>query len=239
MAHEDEGVGFDMVGGITTEREEAKQSADIAAFEADLRKKKKKKKKKKNKNKKAKQAESSAADSAGKDSYFSPDDVRDYPYTVMLDRIFGTLQANNTQLLERQSHHLPPPLVALHGSKKTGWGNFKEICEQLNRSQDHVKLFFLTEMNTTGNLDGSNNFIIKGRWRPKQVESLLKKYIREYVTCNNCRSPKTVMRKDMATRLYFIDCQQCKATRSVETVRAGFRAVQRGERRAARNAGQK
>jgi len=234
MAHEDEGVGFDMIGAITTEKEVEKQNADIAAFEANLKRKKKKKKKKKKKAAKVEAVRGSA-----QDTYFSQGDERDYPYTVLLDRIFGQLQANNTNLLERQSHHLPPPQTALHGSKKTGWGNFKEICEKLNREPDHVKLFFLTEMNTTGNLDGSNNFIIKGRWRPKQVESLLKKYIREYVTCNNCRSPNTKMRKDPATRLFFLDCNECKASRSVETVRSGFRAVQRGERRAARNAGQK
>jgi len=169
-------------------------------------------------------------------SYFTQEDSRDYPYTVLLDRIFGRLQKNNENLINKQSHHLPPPQTALHGSKKTGWGNFKEICDELGRPPDHVKLFYLTEMNTTGNLDGSNSFIIKGRWRPKQVESLLKKYIREYVTCNNCRSPKTRMRKDNATRLYFLDCTICGATRSVAAIRAGFHAMTRDERRAARNA---
>jgi len=187
---------------------------------ADLRKKKKKKEKKEKK-------------------VASMDDTRDYPYIVLLTRVFDKLYANNTNLLERQSHHLPPPQTAFHGSKKTGWGNFKAICDGLNRSQDHVKSYFLAEMNTTGNLDGSNSLIIKGRWKPKEIESLLKKYIKEYVTCNNCRSPKTTMRKDNATRLYFLECTECKASRSVKAIKTGFRAVARGERRAARNAGNK
>merc|ERR1712129_262612 len=118
--------------------------------------------------------------------------------TELLDRIFGKITENNPTLISKESHSLPPPQTALHGSRKTGWGNFKKICDELNRKPEHVKLFFLTEMNTTGNMDGSNSFIIKGRLRPKQIESLLKKYIKEYVTCNNCRSPQTVMEKDNA-----------------------------------------
>ena len=110
-------------------------------------------------------------------TYWKQADERDYPYTVLLDRIFRQLNDNNPNLIARQSHKLPPPQTALHGTKKTGWGNFKKICDELKRKPEHVKLFFLTEMNTTGNLDGSNSFIIKGRWKPKQVESLLKKYI--------------------------------------------------------------
>jgi len=50
-------------------------------------------------------------------------------------------------------------------------------------------------MNTAGNLDGNQNLLLKGRWKTKQVESLLKKYIKEYVQCNSCRSPDTTMVK--------------------------------------------
>eukprot|EP00486_Rosalina_sp_Unknown_P014998 CAMPEP_0201594072 /NCGR_PEP_ID=MMETSP0190_2-20130828/191499_1 /ASSEMBLY_ACC=CAM_ASM_000263 /TAXON_ID=37353 /ORGANISM="Rosalina sp." /LENGTH=132 /DNA_ID=CAMNT_0048053539 /DNA_START=88 /DNA_END=483 /DNA_ORIENTATION=- len=132
MAHEDDGVGFDMIGAITTEKEQIKQDEEIAEFEQMLKKKKKKKKKKKGK----KSSKSSTTtekgdevkavdDSSNKDSlndtYFKQADERDYPYTVLLDRIFSKLNENNANLMTKQSHTLPPPQTALHGSKKTGW----------------------------------------------------------------------------------------------------------------------
>ena len=235
----DEGVGFDQIGLVVSEREVKKKDEEVAAFQAMLAKKKKKKRKKKKKKTTEDDATANGAHAEDENksldaSYWSRSDDRDYPYTVLLDRIFRKLTENNPTLISRGSHSLPPPQTALHGSKKTGWGNFKKICDELNRKPEHVKLFFLTEMNTTGNMDGSNSFIIKGRWRPKQIESLLKKYIKEYVTCNNCRSPNTVMEKDNATRLHVLTCRVCGSSRSVTRIKAGFHAVTRAERRAAR-----
>lgn len=89
-------------------------------------------------------------------------------------------------------------------------------------------------MNTTGNLDGEGNLVLKGRWRPKQFESLLKKYIREYIECQNCHSPETTLTKDNATRLFFLTCKVCNSTRSVAQIKAGFHAVSRDDRRAAK-----
>ena len=37
--------------------------------------------------------------------------------------------------------------------------------------------FFLAELGTEGSIDGSAQFIIKGKFLPKQIESLLKKYM--------------------------------------------------------------
>ena len=70
---------------------------------------------------------------------------------------------------------------------------------------------------------------------PKQIESLLKKYIVEYVTCHMCRSPGTVLSRDSVTRLYFVKCETCKSTRSVAPIKAGFHATSRADRRAARS----
>lgn len=89
-------------------------------------------------------------------------------------------------------------------------------------------------MNTTGNLDGDGNLILKGRWRPKQFESLLKKYIREYVECQNCHQPETIITKDNATRLFFLTCKKCNSTRSVAQIKAGFHAVSKDDRRQAK-----
>jgi len=165
------------------------------------------------------------------------DDIHDYPYTFLLDRIYHQLYEKNEKLFKKENYKLPVPQIHFIGTRKTGWSNFNQICMSLKRKPDDVKQFFLVEMSTTGSLDGNGNLILKGRWRPKQFEKLLKKYIREYVECHSCHSPETVLIKDIATRLLFLRCKVCGCERSVTQIKAGFHAISRDDRRQAqRNA---
>lgn len=85
-------------------------------------------------------------------------------------------------------------------------------------------------------MDGNQRLVIRGKYVPKYIESLLRKYIVEYVTCKACRSPNTSMTKDSVSRLYFMQCEECGAGKSVAAIRAGFHAQTRADRRAIRNA---
>lgn len=69
---------------------------------------------------------------------------------------------------------------------------------------------------------------------PKHIERLYKKYKEQYVKCANCKNYSTKLDKDPATRLYGLECKACGATRTVATIRAGFQAVRRGERKKAK-----
>jgi len=53
----------------------------------------------------------------------------------------------------------------------------------------------------------------------------------QYVLCPNCRSMDTRLEKDQSTRLYMMHCQNCQSSRSVETIKFGYHAVKRGERK--------
>ena len=44
--------------------------------------------------------------------------------------------------------------------------------------------------------------------------------IAEYITCRNCLGEDTILKKE--NRLYFIQCQTCGATRTVQAIRTGF-----------------
>ena len=70
-----------------------------------------------------------------------------------------------------------------------------EICKGLKRSPEHVCTFFLTEIGTEGAVAGEQ-LILKGRYIAKHIESLIKKYIAEYVCCPLCKSPNTELKKD-------------------------------------------
>jgi translation initiation factor 2 subunit 2 len=47
----------------------------------------------------------------------------------------------------------------------------------MHRQPEHVIQFLFAEMGTTGSVDGSGRLVIKGRFQPKQVENVLRRYI--------------------------------------------------------------
>ncbi|KDO28794.1 hypothetical protein SPRG_20001 [Saprolegnia parasitica CBS 223.65] len=129
---------------------------------------------------------------------------------------------------------MKPPQLMRVGTKKTLWVNFQEICKMMHRNPEHVLQFTLSELGTEGSIDGSQRLVIRGRYVPKYIESLLRKYITEYVTCQMCRSPNTTLTRDNVSRLHFVHCQECGSSRSVAAIRSGFHAATRADRRAAR-----
>jgi translation initiation factor 2 subunit 2 len=104
----------------------------------------------------------------------------------------------------------------------------------MHRNPEHVFQFFMAELGTEGSIDGTQRLVIRGKYVPKYIESLLRKYIVEYVTCQMCRSPSTTLTRDSVSRLFFIHCQDCGSSRSVAQIRAGFHAQTRADRRALR-----
>jgi translation initiation factor 2 subunit 2 len=212
---------------------------DIEAMFASMKKKSKKSKKKKSKKKKDKKDAAAGDDD---DDEVSDSEVKDaetvseiYSYDEMLDRVFEKLQSNNPELMHKKRYKLKPPQIMRIGTRKCMWHNYPDICETIKRKPDHVMQFYLTELGTTGNLDGNGRLVLKGTFVPKKIESLLRKYITEFVTCHLCKSPDTDLVKDSNSRLFFVQCHACGARRSVSTIKTGYLATQRGERRAARN----
>lgn len=242
--------------------EEEEEEADLAAM-LDLSKKKKKSKKKKDKEKsKSKSGDDEEDDDeeeadtpanevpdneqaqrireTDKDfdlAYPDEDDRKaDYSYTELLDRVIDLLHSNNPDLIEKKRRNMKPPQLTRVGTKKTLWVNFQEICTMMQRSPEHVFQFFMAELGTEGSIDGSQRLVIRGKYVPKYIESLLRKYIVEYITCQMCRSPNTELKKDSSTRLQFCICKDCGSSRSVAPIRTGYHATSRADRRAARNA---
>mmetsp|Transcript_21626 Transcript_21626/g.41985 ORF Transcript_21626/g.41985 Transcript_21626/m.41985 type:complete len:171 (-) Transcript_21626:186-698(-) len=158
---------------------------------------------------------------------------KEYHYTDLLQRCFDQLQERNPNLMRKQRFTLPPPAIRRLG-RKVSWDNFPRTCQILCRPCDHVQSFVLTELGASATNDGAGRLVIRGRYDTKQIESVLKKYILAYVTCAMCRSVQTSLTRDAQTRLQFVECGLCGSKRSVAPIKAMYRAVNRGERRAAR-----
>ncbi|XP_049871700.1 eukaryotic translation initiation factor 2 subunit 2 [Pectinophora gossypiella] len=150
---------------------------------------------------------------------------RDYTYDELLDRVFDIMREKNPNMVsgKKQKFIMRPPQVVRIGTKKTSFANFTEICKTLHRQPKHLLDFLLAELGTSGSVDGNSQLIIKGRFQQKQIENVLRRYIKEYVTCHTCRSPDTILQKD--TRLFFLQCETCGSRCSVASIKSGFQAV--------------
>jgi translation initiation factor 2 subunit 2 len=173
-------------------------------------------------------ASPAAADASGAEGDADPS------YETMLQNLYNTIYINNPELTERAKRKLQPPQVSRVGTTRSAWTNFRENCASLGRSMDHVMSFFLAELDTTGSIDASFRFIMKGRHLPKHIEALLRKYIAGYVSCSMCKSLDTELSRDPVSRLFFVKCKACESQRSVTTIKAGFHATTKGERKKAR-----
>jgi len=150
---------------------------------------------------------------------------RDYTYEELLKRVFDIMREKNPEMMagEKKKFNMKPPRVQRVGAKKTAFTNFKEICKILRRNPEHLLAFLFAELGTSGSIDGNDALIIKGRFQEKQIENVLRGYIREYVTCHTCKSKETSLQKD--TRLYFLQCETCGSRCSVQSIKSGFQAV--------------
>ncbi|XP_065359377.1 eukaryotic translation initiation factor 2 subunit 2 [Calliphora vicina] len=153
------------------------------------------------------------------------DSDKDYSYDELLSRIFEIILDKNPEMAagRKPKFVMRPPQVLRVGTKKTSFANFLDIARTLHRLPKHLLDFLLAELGTSGSMDGNQQLIIKGRFQPKQIENVLRRYIKEYVTCHTCRSPETILQKD--TRLFFLQCESCGSRCSVASIKSGFQAV--------------
>ncbi len=197
-------------------QEQLLDEAEIAAMFAT--------KKKKKKDKKAAESETGVMDTV------DPDEDT---YDSLLSRIYQIMGATHSAS-ELSLKRLRRPKMAAIGTKRVGWVNFGETAETLNRTQEHLSSFIEAEFGTTISIDSKNCLIIKGRFSAEQIESVLKKYVEQYIKCKTCRSMETTLDKDLASRLPYLKCTVCLSTWFVSNIQKGFHATMKGERKAAR-----
>jgi translation initiation factor 2 subunit 2 len=145
-----------------------------------------------------------------------------YDYVYLLDRLIQFLDENDSDLPHEKRLTIQLPKIGREGIKKTIFINFEQICTKLEREKEHVIHFISTELGTTASIQEGGCLVLKGRFQPKGIENVLKNYINEYVLCDSCNSPKTILKKDLVTRLIFLHCLRCGAWRSVIQIRSGF-----------------
>merc|ERR1719161_2105601 len=198
------------------------------------RKQNRKKKKDKDKDKDDKADENDGGNGGGDKVTTEFEKGNVYPYDELLTRLYQIIEDKNPALGAAKRYLMKPPQMVRVGSKKVAWVNFQENCTMMDRPVDHVYQFVLAEFGTEGSIAGDGQLILKGRFMPKHAESLLRKYIKEFVTCGMCKSGDTVLERDQSSRLYMVNCSNCGASRNAATIKAGFHATTRADRKKAK-----
>jgi len=205
MTEEKELPKDDVEKDVITKPEKVIDDFDLEDF-SNLKKKKKKKRDPKGPAldmDTVKDAIDEVAGDAEKEAEPKEDDTREYTYEELLTRVFDIMRAKNPNMVEggKRKFVMKPPQVVRIGTKRTSFVNFTEICKILHRQPKQLLQFVLAELGTSGTVDGTNQLIIKGKFQQKHIENVLKRFIKEYVTCHTCRSPETILHKE--TRLFF------------------------------------
>jgi translation initiation factor 2 subunit 3 len=149
------------------------------------------------------------------ESYFSWE-----TYDAMLDRAVQQLRERSPAYCEGHGAHrvtvCRPELIRV-GARKTAWVNFSKTCSGLRRSRESIMTFIVSETAAQGSsVDGSGRLLLKGRFLSKTVESLLKRYVHEYVQCWVCKSCHTEMLRNVDLRLVQVVCSMCRSARVVQ-----------------------
>lgn len=143
-------------------------------------------------------------------------------YKIQLSNIYRKLEKNNPDLVKRLTLTIPIPKVLKSNGDKVIISNFGEICKVLNRDPQHVLLYLESELSTITRLY-DNKLAIKGVFRPSYIQTMLSKYIKEYVTCLSCNSLNTKVSK--LDRLSFIVCSICNSSRTLQPIKKGYSAL--------------
>ena len=186
------------------------QQEDVQLF--DFTKKKKKTKKKRNKNKENKKASKTGKNT--ENEYKNP-----FTYEFLLKRINNILEVNNPYAKNKKKILLKPVKLDKISGKKFKWVNFFEFTKILKRSPTHLSQYVSSELGIEVMI-ADDKLKMEGRRLVKEeLQTILKRYIFEYVKCPLCHSADTVMKKDANIRQLVMICQSCKSQRTVAPIK--------------------
>eukprot|EP01125_Pyxidicula_operculata_P021655 TRINITY_DN847_c0_g1_i2.p1 TRINITY_DN847_c0_g1~~TRINITY_DN847_c0_g1_i2.p1 ORF type:complete len:197 (+),score=29.48 TRINITY_DN847_c0_g1_i2:105-695(+) len=137
-----------------------------------------------------------------------------YDYDSMLERLFEVFEEIT---VDYGIKTIEPPQIGRIG-KKVIWTNFQKTCKTIDREIPHVKSFVEAELGSVCTLGAENKLVIRGRFKSSEIQSILKKYIIEYVKCRTCNGPNTKLKK--MNRNYFVTCDNCNASNCVLPVKS-------------------
>jgi len=123
----------------------------------------------------------------------------------MLEKVYSKIKKGE----EMERIQIVKPKILIQ-KNKTIITNFEQFCNSIRRDKKQVAKFLYRELATSGTIDG-NRLILQTR--SPILDSKIEKYLKEYVYCNECKKPDTILQKE--NRFYILKCEACGARKSV------------------------
>ena len=149
-----------------------------------------------------------------------------YSYSSLLKRIYDIMKVKNPNS-SSGGLIIPNIQVSMVGKDRSCWMNIEKVSMALNRNLEHLFQYALSELCTEGTIGGKNQANFKSKITQSALQKLLTKYINDYVRCPNCKSFKTILKKDQSTRLQQIYCENCKSEKTVQVIKSRANAAKK------------
>lgn len=131
-----------------------------------------------------------------------------YDYDDLLEKAYEKVPENVKSITRFK---IPSVKIRREG-KNTYITNFNKIINTLNRDVKHFMGIFLKKAGTMGEIRGSQLFL-KGQYKPDVLNKLIDEYTDNYVICDVCSKPDTIMQKE--GKKIFLKCSACGARNEV------------------------
>ena len=141
-----------------------------------------------------------------------------FSYDFLLKRIYASMKVHNTNS-SSSGLKLPSLQISHFGKDRSCWMNIEQVANALNRNIDDLFRYFLSEFGIEGTKGGENQANFKAKITQSALQKVLTKYINDYVRCPNCKSLKTIIRRDQSARLQQIFCENCKSEKTVQVIK--------------------
>jgi translation initiation factor 2 subunit 2 len=134
-------------------------------------------------------------------------------FEQMANNIYTELEKQKTDDINLK---ITLPVVNNQTNKKTVWANLYKILEEMNRSKenDHFLKFLKDELDLSlsWKKNKDEGIIIDGIVKNKAIQTMLSKYIENYVVCKQCGSINSILKRNKVDRLWTFQCNSCNAT---------------------------
>ena len=144
-----------------------------------------------------------------------------YSYDFLLKRLYNTMGAQKESNINTEIK-IPPFVIGKGANDRTSWVNFEKVADALGRSKEHLLSYIVSDLAIEATIGQEGQMFFKTKQTITQaiLKNVVKKYCDYFVRCPNCRSFKTILRKDQSTRLSQIYCEVCKGVKTLQPIKS-------------------
>lgn len=135
-----------------------------------------------------------------------------YTKEFLLNRAFEKMEN-----ISKKKFSMKKPEIK-NQNRKTFIKNFQEMCQSINRDEEHLKVFIDKELKLrkSSSINEDNMLMINGTIRQGPIENIIARYAQKYIICGEpkCNSGNTKIVKE--SRITYLACNSCGSRKAID-----------------------